>query len=144
MNTFSVVLLPALYAACVIGIFLDSFWLVLLIIHMAKIFLMTESRMMGLKFAGGPCGYPGLGRGTSIPSFSSSGYSPDLAMLLNISAILLWITSGLYFSSSAHMLSVPALLLFRSDLIAFLISSCVKGLTISFGGTCFIGVVVSS
>ena len=86
----------------------------------------------------------GLGRGTSIPSFSSSGYSPDLAMLLNISAILLWITSGLYFSSSAHMLSVPALLLFRSDLIAFLISSCVKGLTISFGGTCFIGVVVSS
>ena len=37
--------------------------------------------------------------GTSIPSFSSSGYSPDLAMLLNISAILLWMTSGLYFSS---------------------------------------------
>ena len=77
-------------------------------------------------------------------SCSSSGYSPDLAMLLNIPAILLWMTSGLYFSSSAHMLLVPALLLFRSDLIAFLISSCVKGLTISFGGTCFIGVVVSS
>ena len=80
------VLLPALYAACVIGILLDNFWLILLIIHMARIFLMTESRMMGLRFAGGHCG---LGMGTSIPSFSSSGYSPDLAMLLNISAILL-------------------------------------------------------
>ena len=31
----------------------------------------------------------GLGIGTSILSFSSSGYSPDLAMLLNTSAILL-------------------------------------------------------
>ena len=143
-NTFSVLLLPALYAACVIGILLDSFWLVLLIIHMAKMFLMTESRMMGHRFAGGPCGFPGLGRGPSIPSFSSSGYSPDLAMLLSISAILVWMTPGLYFSSSAHMLSCPALLLFRSDLIAFLISSCVKGLNISFGGMCFIGVVVSS
>ena len=54
---------------------------------MAKIFVMTESMMMGLRFAGGPCGFPGLGRSTSIPSFSYSGYSPDLAMLLNISAI---------------------------------------------------------
>ena len=51
--------------------------------------------MMGLRFAGCLCGFPGLGRGTSIPSFSSSGYSPDLAMLLNISAILLWMTSVL-------------------------------------------------
>ena len=130
MNTFSEVLLPALYAACVIGILLDSFWLILLIIHMARIFLMTESRMMCLRFAGGPCDFRGLERGTSIPSFSSSGYSPDLAMLLNISAILMWMTSGLYFSSSAHMLSVPVLLLFCSDLIAFLISSCVKGVNI--------------
>ena len=89
MNTFSVVLLPALYAASVIGILLDNFWLVLLIIHMARIFLVTESRMMGLRFAGGLCGFPGLGMGTRIPSFSSSGYSPDLAMVLNISAILL-------------------------------------------------------
>ena len=103
------VLLPALYAACVIRILLDSFWLVLLSIHMSRILLMTESRMMGLRFAGSPCGFPGLGSGTSIPSFSSSGYSPDLAMLLNISAILLLMTSGLYFSSSAHMLSVPVL-----------------------------------
>ena len=55
-NIFSVVLLPALYAACVIGILLDSFSLVLLIIHMARIFLITESRMMGLRFAVGPCG----------------------------------------------------------------------------------------
>ena len=110
---------------------------------MAKMFLMTESRMLGLRFAGGPCSVPGLGRGTSIPSFNSCGYSSDPAMLLNISAILLRMTSGLYFSSSAHMLSVPALLLFRSDLIEFLISSCVKGLNISFGATCFIGAVVS-
>ena len=50
------------------------------------------------------------GGATSIPSFSFSGYSPDLAMLLNISAILLLMTSGLSFSSSAHMLSVPVLL----------------------------------
>ena len=64
--------------------------------------------------------FSGLARGTSIPSFSSSGYSPDLAML-----------------------SVPVLLLFRNDIIAFLISSCVKGVNISFGGTCFIGVVSS-
>ena len=56
---------------------------------MAIIFLMAESRMMGHRFAGGLCSFPGLGRGTSIPSSSSSGYSPDLAMLLNISAILL-------------------------------------------------------
>ena len=53
-------------------------------------------------------------------------------------------TSGLYFSSSAHMSSVPVLLLFRSDLIPFLISYCAKGVNISFGGTCFIAVVVSS
>ena len=65
------VLLPALYAACVIGILLDNFWLVLLIIHMARIFLMTESRMIGLRFAGRPCG---LGMGTSIPSFSYLSY----------------------------------------------------------------------
>ena len=58
--------------------------------------------------------------------------------------MLLLMTSGLYFSSSAHMLSVPVLLLFRSDLISFLISACVKGVNISFGGTSFIGVVVSS
>ena len=70
MNTLSVVLLPALYAACVIGILLDNFWLVLLIIHMARIVMMTESRMMGLMFTGGPCGSPDLGMGTSIPSFS--------------------------------------------------------------------------
>ena len=102
VNTFSVVLLPALYAACVIGILLASFWLVLLIIHMAKIFFITESRLMGLRFAGGPCGFLVWGGApASIPSFSSSGYSPDLAMLLNIYAILLWMTSGLYFSSSA-------------------------------------------
>ena len=89
MNTFSVVLLPALYAACVIVILLDNFWLVLLIIQMAIMFLMTESRMMGLRFAGGPCVLSGFGMDTSIPSFSYSGYSPDLARLLNISAILL-------------------------------------------------------
>ena len=53
-------------------------------------------------------------------------------------------TSGLYFSSSAHMLSVPLLLLFRNDLVSFLISSCVNGVNISFGAMCFIGVVVSS
>ena len=53
-------------------------------------------------------------------------------------------TSGLYFSSSAHMLSVPVLLLFCNDLVAFLISSCVNSVNISFGGMCFIGVVVSS
>ena len=78
MNTFSVVLLPALYAACVIGILLDNFGLVLLIIHMARIFLMTENRMTGLRFAGGPCGFPGLGMGTSIP-FS---VLPDIHLIL--------------------------------------------------------------
>ena len=34
--------------------------------------------MLGLKFAGCLCGFPGLGRGTSIHSFSSCGYSPNL------------------------------------------------------------------
>ena len=34
--------------------------------------------MMGLRFAGCLCGFPGLWRGASIHSFSSSGYSPDL------------------------------------------------------------------
>ena len=53
-------------------------------------------------------------------------------------------TYVLYFSSSAHMLSVPVLLLFRNDLVAFLVFSCANGVIISFGGMCFIGVVVSS
>ena len=74
--SYPVLVLLALYVTCVIGILLDSFWLVPLIIHMA--ILMTESRMMGLRFAGCLCGFPGLWRGTSIHSFSSSGYSPDL------------------------------------------------------------------
>ena len=82
---------------------------------MAKNFLITESRMMSLRCAG-PCGFPGLGRGTSIPAFSSSGYSHDLAMLLNISAILLWMTSGPYFSSSAHMLCMLSLTNTNCDL----------------------------
>ena len=89
VNTLSVVLLPALYAACVIGIVLDNFCLVLLIIHMAIIYLMTERRIIGLGFACGLCGFPDLGMGTSIPSFSYSGYSRDLAMLLNIYVFLL-------------------------------------------------------
>ena len=53
VNTLYEVLLSALYAACVIGILLDNFWLVLFIIYMAI--------MMGIMFAGGPCGFPGLG-----------------------------------------------------------------------------------
>ena len=51
--------------------------------------------MMGLRFAGCLCGFPGLWRGTSIHSFSSSGYSPDLDVVENISAILVWMTSVL-------------------------------------------------
>ena len=87
VNTLSVVLLTGSVCRLCFGILFDSFCLILLIVHMAK--FMAESRMMGLRFAGGPCGFPGLRRGTSIPSFSSSGYSPDLSMLLNISAFQL-------------------------------------------------------
>ena len=34
--------------------------------------------MIGLRFAGGPCGFPGSGSGTSTPSITSSGILPVL------------------------------------------------------------------
>ena len=51
---------------------------------------MVESKMIGLRFAGGPCGLFGLGSGVKIPSLSSFGNSPVSADLFKISAIVLY------------------------------------------------------
>ena len=58
-NTNSVVLLPSLYAACVKGIicFL-TLSLILPITHMAIFFLKIDSNIIGLRFSGGPFGFP--------------------------------------------------------------------------------------
>ena len=61
VKTCSVVLLPTLYAGCVNGILFPIFSCILLIIHIARIFISMDNSMIGLRFAGGPCGFPGLG-----------------------------------------------------------------------------------
>ena len=73
VKTCSVVLRPGLYAACVMGILLFSLSDVRLIIMTARIFRSIESKMMGLRFCGGPCFFPGLGKGTNMPCLISLG-----------------------------------------------------------------------
>ena len=54
---------------------------------MARIFLIIESRIIGRRFAGAPCFFPGFGRGVSIPDLISAGHLPVLAMVFSSVAI---------------------------------------------------------
>ena len=87
--------------------------------------------MIGLRFAGGPCGFPGLGSGTSMPSITSSGTLPVYAISLKMSAICWYTILWMYLIISALMSSILVLLLFFNLLTDFLISTSVKGLSIS-------------
>ena len=62
--------------------------------QMARICLIIESRMIGRKSPGGPCFFPGFGRGLSIPDLISAGYLPVLAMVFSGVAIPLCISGG--------------------------------------------------
>ena len=53
----------------------------------AKIFLSTESKIIGLRFLTGPFGFPGFGNGIKFPNESSVGLFPVSAMSLRISAM---------------------------------------------------------
>ena len=55
--------------------------------QMARIFLIIESRIIGRRFAGGPCFFPGFGIGASVPDFISAGYLPVFAIVFNSIAI---------------------------------------------------------
>ena len=97
------------------------------------IFLIIESRIIGRRFAGGPCFFPGFGRGVSIPDLISAGYLPVLAIVFSSGAIPLCISGGPYFTYSAFSPSSPMLFWFFMLLDAFSISSVVKGVFISAG-----------
>ncbi len=108
---------------------------VLLIMHMVRMFCSMLSRMIGLRLPGGTFFFPGFGRGISTPSLTSLGYFPVLDVLFKRIYITLLIILGPYLSCSATILSLPALLLFFSDLISLLTSSPVNGIVISYDGT---------
>ena len=50
---------------------------------MARSFLIIESRIIGRRYAGGPCFFPGLVIGASVPDFISAGYLPAFAIVFN-------------------------------------------------------------
>ena len=54
---------------------------------MARMFPIIESRIIGRRFAGGPCFFPGLGIGVSVPDLISAGYLPVFAIVFNCIAI---------------------------------------------------------
>ena len=54
---------------------------------MARIFLIIESRIIGRRCAGGPCFFPGLRIGVSVPDFISAGYLPVFATEFNSTVI---------------------------------------------------------
>ena len=55
--------------------------------QLARIFLIIESRIIGRRFAGGPCFFPGFGIGASVPDYISAGYLPVVAVVFNSIAI---------------------------------------------------------
>ena len=77
--------------------------------HIVRIFLITDSRIMGLMFSGGPFFFPGFCKGVRMPKFSSSSCSPVSAIRLKMIAICLWISTGAYLMYSACVPSHPAL-----------------------------------
>ena len=85
-----------------------------------------DSSLIGLRFAGGPCDFPGLGSETSTPSLTAPGVLPVFAISLKMSAIWCYTILGLYLIISAQMSSIPVLLLFFNLLTDFLISTSVK------------------
>ena len=58
--------------------------------HIVKIFLITDSRIIGLMFSGGPFFFHGFCKGVRMPKFSSSSCSPVSSIRLKILAICLW------------------------------------------------------
>ena len=80
VKTNSVVLLPGLYAACVILISCLITLKVLSITIMASIFLSIDRSIIGLRFLTGPLGLPGLGSGTKSPRLISVGLCPVSAV----------------------------------------------------------------
>ena len=50
--------------------------------QMVKIFLSTDSNIISLRLAGGPCNLPGLERGDRVPTVSSFGGLPYFAVSL--------------------------------------------------------------
>ena len=101
--------------------------------HIVNIFLSMDRSIIGLKFSGGPFGLPGFCSGVRMPSVISSGCSPVFAVVLYMSAIILYTFVGAYFISSAFISSIPVLLLFFSLCAASSISSLLKGVVISHG-----------
>ena len=90
--------------------------------------------MVGLRFPGGSCFFPGFGKGISFPCFISFGCSPVFAISLKISAMPSHSISGPYLTISALRLSTPGLLLFFKECADFGTSSPVNGIFISLGG----------
>ena len=76
---------------------------------MARVVLIIESRIIGRRFAGGPCFFPGFGRSVSIPDWIYAGYLPVLAMVFSSVAIPLCISGGPHFTYSAFSPSSPTL-----------------------------------
>ena len=142
-NTNSVVLLPGLYAACDIDIVCLILLNVLFTTIIAKIFLKTDNKITGLRFFGGPLGFPGFGSGMSCPNVSSVGFFPVSAILLRMSAIWSCIMFGLCLTSSAWILSHPVLLLSFSPFAALNTSNPVIGSVNFCGLMSGIGLVVS-
>ena len=89
---------------------------------MVRIFLRILSKIIGLRFSGGPLGFPGFCMGYRRPCTSAFGISPVVAVELYISAICLWIDIGAYLINSACSLSGPAalsLFSFLCDILYF-------------------------
>ena len=109
-KTSYVVRRPSLYAAWDWGIICSrTLSFILLITQIAKIFLRIDSRIIGLRFSGGPFFFPGFCNGVRCPIFISLGYSPVSAELFSRSAICSYMTSGAYFKCSVLRESHPAL-----------------------------------
>ena len=121
-KTCSVVLLPDWYADWVRGILVLSLSKFLRSKQIARIFLSTDSNIMGLRCPGGPGFFSGFGRGIRIPSLTSVGNSPVSPMMLYISAIPSHMVSGPYFIGSLLSSSIPALFPVFSLFTAFSIS----------------------
>ena len=113
---------------------LDKRFQIIFIMHIVRIFLYTDSRIIGLMFSGGPFFFPGFCKGVRMPKFSSSSCSPVSAIRLKMIAICLWIYTGAYLMYSACVPSHPALFPFFSLEAAWPISSVVKGFSSLDGG----------
>ena len=131
----SVVDLFGLQAACNGGISASSLSLILLVIHAGRILHREESRIIGLRFDGGPFVLFDFWIDFNVPYVTSFGMSPVSAMLLYILAICSFILSGAYFISLTGISSQPGLLIGFSLTIAFRISLAVKGIVIQLNSS---------